>query len=160
MRSNEDFFNDMYRETIRPLRSYARKHSCHPDFVDDILQEVYLEAFRHIQILRTHENCIGWLYKTAAYKTLKFNKNYYTSAARETVYEESEAENLVPVSEEPAIVRFGEYRAVLSPEEYDLLLKKYRDGFPYRELAKITHTSVSGSRTRLCRIVKKLREHL
>lgn len=158
MRSNEDFFNDMYQKTIRPLRSYIRKHSCHPDFVDDILQEVYLEAFRHIQALRTHENCIGWLYKTASYKTLKFNKNYYANATRETVYDEKKTENLIPVSEEPAIIRFGEYRSALSQEEYDLLLKKYRDGFPYHELAKITHTSISGSRARLCRIKKKLRK--
>ena len=49
MRSNEKFFNDMYQKTICPLKSYTMKHSCHPDFVDDILQEVYLEAFRHIQ---------------------------------------------------------------------------------------------------------------
>lgn len=160
MKSNEDFFNDLYLKTICPLKSYIRKHSCHPDFVDDISQEVYLEAFRHIQTLRTHENCIGWLYKTAKYKTLKFNKNFYANAARETAYTENETSHPAPLFEEPAAVRFSEYRSILSPEEYDLLMKKYRDGFPYQELAKITHITVSGSKTRLFRIIKKLRKHL
>lgn len=160
MRSNEKFFNDMYQKTICPLKSYTMKHSCHPDFVDDILQEVYLEAFRHIQILRTHENHIGWLYKTAEYKILKFNKRYYENAAHETGYSETETAGLFFTSEEPAAARFEEFQSILSPEEYDLFLKKYRDGLPYQALAKITHTSVSGSRARLSRIKKKLRKHL
>ena len=160
MKSNEEFFNDMYQKTIRPLRSYIRKHSCHPDFVDDISQEVYLEAFRHIQTLRTHENCIGWLYQTAKYKTLKSNEKYYANAAHETAYIENEAAHPVPIFEEPAVVRFSEYQAILPPEEYDLLMKKYRDGFSYRDLSKITHITVAGSKTRLFRIIKKLRKHL
>ncbi|WP_289501740.1 sigma factor-like helix-turn-helix DNA-binding protein, partial [Faecalibaculum rodentium] len=78
----------------------------------------------------------------------------------ETGYSETETAGLFFTSEEPAAARFEEFQSILSPEEYDLFLKKYRDGLPYQALAKITHTSVSGSRARLSRIKKKLRKHL
>lgn len=155
----EEFFNEMYNESFYNLRMYVRKRSCDSFIVDDILQEVYYEAFRHIEDLMTHENYIGWLYKTADNKIKKLNSVYYKHIMYETTFDET-YENLVSMNDESDIILYDEYRRILSEDEYNLIMKKYREGYTHQELAKMTGNTVAGNKMKISRIIKKLKNKI
>ena len=155
----EKYFNEIYNESFYYLIMYVKKRSCDPAMVDDILKEVYYEAFRHIEDLMTHENDIGWLYKTAANKIKKLNNAYYKRTMYETTFEGC-YENLVSMNDEFDIILCAEYRKILSEDEYDLVMKKYIHGYTHQDLAQMTGNSVGGNKMKISRIIKKLERNL
>lgn len=56
---DEIFFNEIYEHTFNNLRKYIVRRCNDPLLEDDVLQEVYLEAYRHIEDLKRHENSVG-----------------------------------------------------------------------------------------------------
>ena len=76
-RKEKEFFEEIYNTTFAGLRKFVTYRCTNSALVDDILQEVYIEVFRHINQLREHENIAGWVYKTADNKTKKLNKVYH-----------------------------------------------------------------------------------
>ncbi len=158
-RKMEDYFNQLYLNTYQGLRRYVQRMSADGEMVDDIMQEVYLEAFRHIDDLVTHENSIGWLYKTAEYKTKKLNNIYYKYISHETEYEEGMSDYLgkEDISD---LLMFDEYKKLLHEDEYDLLMKRYNEGYSHREIAEMTGKTVASSKMKISRIIKKLKSKL
>ena len=129
--------------------------SRNPHMVDDILQEIYLEVFRHIDELELHENQIGWIYKTAEFKIKKLNGLYDRNTARELtdiVFEEPLAENNTE-----NIFRLDEYRRILKEDEFALVMKKYAEGYSYKEIGEMTGSTESGSKMKIMRLIQKLR---
>ena len=88
IQTDEAFFEDIYNDTFEGLKRFVQHKSNNPAMVDDILQEVYLEVFRHIKVLREHVNAVGWVYKTAHNKIKKLNEIYNRHSIRETTMEE------------------------------------------------------------------------
>lgn len=155
----EDFFNKLYNESFYNLRMYVRKQICDSSMVDDVLQEIYYEAFRHIEDLMIHENYIGWLYKTAENKIKKLNNVYYKHIKYEMAFDEI-YENLASINDESDIVLFDEYRKILSEDEFNLIMMKYGEGYTHQELAKMTGNTVAGNKMKISRIIKKLKSKL
>lgn len=48
----------------------------------------------------------------------------------------------------------------MKEDEYELLMKKYRDEYRYKDIAQITGSSVEASKIRMHRILEKLRNSL
>lgn len=153
--TQEEDFNIIYDETYYNLRRFVKKRSPNCTIIDDILQEVYLEVFRHIDNLKMHENYIGWIYKTADNKIKKLNSDYDYFFLHEIYFDEGKA---LESTNEYEFTDFEKYRKVLKEDEYELLIMKYNKGYSHKELAKITGRSVAGSKMKLFRIIKKLRK--
>mgnify|MGYP001625269967 CR=1 FL=1 len=156
--TEEDFFNKIYGDTCIGLKRFIQRKSRDPTMVDDILQEVYIEVFRHLKELKAHENIIGWIYKTADNKTKKLNKVYNRHLIREVAMEEWNG----TIEDDCVleIIRLEEYKAVLKEDEFVLLMLKYNDGYSHKEVAQITGITEGSSKMKLSRIVKKLRKNI
>ncbi len=87
-KKQDEFFTEIYNETYNDLGKFVNRRTRNPGMTEDILQEVYLEAFRHLGDLKTHENPVGWIYKTAYNKIKKMNSIYDRHALYETSLEE------------------------------------------------------------------------
>lgn len=65
---NDQFFEKLYRDYYEELHRYcAMQFHFSPDYrsdVDDIVQEVFIKAYRYQKVLLTHENKMGWLCAT------------------------------------------------------------------------------------------------
>lgn len=155
--TKQEFFECMYLVTYLGLREFVKKRSLDYALTEDILQESYLEVYRHLDDLQMHENCIGWLYKTADYKIRKLNNIYNRHVKFEISWEEWEEEVIDNTCD---WFYFEEYRDMLDEKEYELLVRKYRDGYSHKELAQMTHSSVAGSKMKLSRILKKIRKNI
>ena len=132
-------FQELYDKTYSNLRRFVQCRSRSPHIVDDILQEIYLETFRHINELSTHENQIGWIYKTAEYKIKKLNEVYDRNMSREISCADFE---------EPFIYsQSGNTNADA-------------EGYSYKEIGQMTGNTESGSKMRIVRLVEKLRKNI
>ena len=154
-RKDKEFFEEIYNTTFAGLRKFVTYRCTNSALVDDILQEVYIEVFRHIDQLREHENIAGWVYKTADNKTKKLNEVYHRYYSNKTdieewnlTYEESELAELIQTSE---------YQSILSEDEFLLLMMKYKEGYSHQEIAKIKNITESNSKMKLSRIIRKLK---
>ena len=87
-KKQDEFFTGIYNETYNDLGKFVSRRTRNPGMSEDILQEVYLEAFRHLDDLKTHENPVGWIYKTAYNKIKKMNSIYNRHAFYETSLED------------------------------------------------------------------------
>lgn len=158
LRTDEELFNQIYNDTFTELRRFVQRKSKNPVMVDDILQEVYIEVFRHLKELKKHENIVGWIYKTADNKTKKLNEVYNRHFMREVAMEEWDG--AVEDNSVLEIIRLEEYKAVLKEDEFALLMLKYNDGYSHKEVAQITGITEGNSKMKLSRIVKKLRKNI
>lgn len=157
VQSDKEFFLKIYDTTIQRLRRYISYKSADPVLVDDILQEVYLEVFRHINNLKKHENIEGWIYKTAENKTKKINAVYYKYYNNKTTVEERIAYEEQSLIE---LIQSDEYQSILTEDEFLMLMMKYETGYSHREIAKINNISEANSKMKLSRIIKKLKDNV
>lgn len=155
---DKDYFKQIYEETYLNLRRFVQRRSKNSAMVDDIMQEVYLEVFRHLDNLKTHENLVGWIYKTADNKTKKLNEVYI----RYTLYETNidDWQNQSQAVSQLEILELDEYKAILREDEYAFLMMKYQEGYSHKELAELTGNTVAGSKMKLSRIVGKLKNNI
>lgn len=154
---DNDLFKIIYDRTFVGLRKFVIYKAVNSALVDDILQEVYLEVFRHMNKLKEHGNIEGWIYKTAENKTKKLNEIYYkyygnkSGIEEEIVYEERALTELI---------QGEEYQSILTEDEFLLLMMKYKAGYSHGEIAKIRKITEASSKMKLSRIIKKLKEHM
>lgn len=155
VQKDKEFFEEIYNTTFIGLRKFVVYRCTNPALVDDILQEVYIEVFKHIDQLREHENIVGWVYKTADNKTKKLNEVYNKYYNHKTELEEW---NLTYEENGLAeIIQTNEYQSILSEDEFLLLMMKYKEGFSHQEIAKIKNITESNSKMKLSRIIRKLK---
>ena len=155
VKKEKEFFEEIYNTTFTGLRKYVMYRCINPVLVDDILQEVYIEVFRHIEQLREHENIVGWVYKTADNKTKKLNEVYHRYYSNKMNIEER---NLIYEENVLAeIIQTNEYQSILDEDEFLLLTMKYKKGYSHQEIAKIKNITESNSKMKLSRIIKKLK---
>lgn len=150
-------FADIYEKTYYNLRRFVQGRSNNPVIVDDILQEVYIEVYKHIDDLRNHRNSIGWIYKTADNKIKKLNYIYNKHVLNEINLDVGRS---LIVEEDAGFIELEAYKEILEEDEYRLLLKKYGEGCSHKDLACMTGKSVAGSKMKLSRIRNKLIRNL
>lgn len=154
-KAQKEFFEEIYNSSFAGLRKFVTYRCVNSALVDDILQEVYIEVFRHIDQLQEHENIAGWVYKTTDNKTKKLNEVYRRYYSNKTSIEER---NLTYEENGLAeIIQRGEYQSILKEDEFLLLMMKYKEGYSHQEIAKIKNITESNSKMKLSRIIKKLK---
>lgn len=158
LQTEEAFFEEIYNSTYVGLRKFVQRRSQSNVMVDDILQEVYIEVFKHLKELRNHENIAGWVYKTADNKTKKLNEIYNRYSIREIQLEEWRC--IVEEEKIMEIIQLEEYKSVLREDEFALLMLKYREGFSHKELAEMTGITEGNSKMKLSRIIHKLKKNI
>ncbi len=127
------------------------------DDAEDIVQEVFLIAFRSMQNIREADKVGNWLYRVAQNCCREqLRRRGREKAAVTASLENTLAEQSSPVDSERIA------RAVASmPEKLRLALDlKYRQGLSHSELAELLGISQSGVNTRLYRARMMLRQRL
>jgi RNA polymerase sigma-70 factor, ECF subfamily len=129
---------------------------CHD--AEDIVQEVFLALFRHLQSERSRSNLLGWLFRVTHNLALKRRVLYSLedqAKAMEEIY------STVDPGPEEGIL-FGERHFKLRrafealPETDRLCLQLRSEGLKYREIARILGISLGGVANSLGRSLDRL----
>jgi RNA polymerase sigma-70 factor, ECF subfamily len=125
---------------------------------EDVVQEVFLALFRHLQSERSRSNLLGWLFRVTHNLALK--RRVLHGREDQTNASEDLYPALDPGPEEGIL--FGERHFKLRrafealPETDRLCLQLRSEGLKYREIAKILGISLGGVANSLGRSLDRL----
>ncbi|KIO47441.1 RNA polymerase sigma factor [Sanguibacteroides justesenii] len=126
---------------------------CRED-AEELTQDVFLKAFRHLNTFKGDSSFSSWLYRIAFNTAISFVRK----KKMEFVYsEEKFMDNLLDTDEEADLMeKLEKIIPLLPPEEVALLTLYYTDNRNIEEIALILSQTTSNIKVKLFRIRKKL----
>ena len=128
---------------------------------DDVMQSVWMRAFRNIGACKNPDRFGAWLYQIVINEC-----RTYTSrrAQRDSRFVDDPAETLAALSvSEPDVALRDEIEKALEclpAEQREAFVLKHVEELPYEQMAEITGVGVSALKMRVCRACERLRELL
>lgn len=133
-------FPEIVRSYQQPLYWYIRRIVLIHEDSEDILQETFIKAYRHLWMLRSDDALKPWLYKIASNEI----RRYFTRQ-RENVPLESTADMEVVEQDSISPARASEIisSAILqmSPLQREVFILRYYEGLEYDRISQITGAS-------------------
>jgi RNA polymerase sigma factor (sigma-70 family) len=151
-------FADLYRDHCRPVHAYLRRHTGTAAAADDLLQEVFLVAWRRHEQKPTASSYRPWLLGVA-HKTLL---HHWRSTGRQGRLAQRLQGQARPVEHDHAErvgIRCWMEQALrrLTPDEQRLLWLSYWAELPVADVARELGCSAAAVKTRLHRARQRLR---
>lgn len=150
-------FYDLFRDR---LFRYAVSLGLKPQDAEDVIQDVFLALFRHLQAGRSRSNLAGWVFRVTHRLALKRRTKYRTDRV-----EKSEDDHAIPsllLTPEQEFI-FNERQLRLRrafealPEVDRLCLQLRAEGLKYREIANVLGISLGSVANSLGRALSRLR---
>ena len=141
MKQDEKTFTEIVKKYQQPLYRYIRRMVIRHEDSEDILQETFVKAFRHLWQIRSESALQAWLYKIATNETRRHLRRH----AAEILLDGEGTEAPVHPSEEPGIdarkadsVTIPAALQHLSPLEREVFCLRYYDDLDYEQISRIT----------------------
>ncbi|MGI5971724.1 MAG: RNA polymerase sigma factor [Oscillospiraceae bacterium] len=147
---SDALFCTLYSENYKDLLKYAYRLTYEKNSAEEIVQDAFTEAYRKIDLLRQHDNPVGWLYiavKNISKTYIKENR----IIKKMLPFEDYQASASDEGSEEQFLQNY------LSEEESKLLLQFYKYGKTLKEISDGYSISLSACKMRLKRAREKLK---
>ena len=142
------------------MRRVCRVISSDHAIADEATQAAWLIAWKKIGKVYGEEHLRPWLVSVAANEAKKLMSKRRRRAEFETVLESSAEPGGTDPATGVAGIDLDAAMARLDPDDRALLAMRYVAGFDSNELARATGISPSGTRSRIERLLKRLREDL
>lgn len=158
--TKDKFLKELMEESYEKIYTFIDKKQTDKGFVEDVVQETFLEAYKKAELLMEHPNRLGWLYLTARNKMMKMRgrkKDFCFFESGEVVYIDSlckEDEGYGEIELEEAI------KTAASEEEYEMLREYHVYGYNSEEMADKYGMEHGNFRMKMTRLKKKLRKIL
>lgn len=152
------FFVQEYEKLIRCAIIYLKLKRTDANLMDkaeDVVQEMFFQAWKDRQDVLSKEKPIGWLYEALQYKVKEYLREENKWEKRLRRYKE-----FYVSPPEPHINLKCELDGIISKEDLDLLYKKYVIGYSYQELCRETGLTKQAQATQIHRIKKKIQDKL
>lgn len=153
---------DLFDELRGPLFRYVLSFRLSVHDSEDIIQEVFLSLFRHLQLGRPRQNLRGWVFRVAHNLSLKrrsANHKYWQVEDHENAFRDGQ-QDPAPSAEEQLVLNERQMRlsAVLQalPEQDQRCLRLRAEGLRYREIAEVEGLSLGAVSISLTRSLARL----
>lgn len=148
-----------------PIYHYIRRLVVSHEDAEDVLQEVFIRIFRHIDRFREESSLSTWIYRIATNESLRLlnsrGKEGVVSAAevQEELLNRLKASDYIDYENELA-VKFQE--AILSlPQKQRLVFNlRYYDELEYEEIARVLDSSVDTLKVNYHYAKEKIKEYI
>lgn len=147
--------NDLYRAAVRLLMNR--------DEAEDLVQEVYLQAWKSFERYEQGTNCKAWLFKIMFHKLDHHRRRLF---ARGKYITDGDDEMLESVAYEQPVNQYLQDEEILAalgklPLNYRMvILLTDVEEFSYKEAALVLNIPIGTVMSRLSRARKQMREHL
>lgn len=146
---DEAAFSELCQRYSPPLRYYLRKMlGQRAGEADDLLQDVWLDVFKHLPRLADPAAFPAWIYRIARDRALRHLRKRWPGAS--TLVEEAVAEE----SAEPEFTAEDSRRVhaaldELPPEHREVLLLRFLEELSYDEIARVIELPLGTVRSRI-----------
>lgn len=157
-----EYFSVLLERYSRPLYSLIIQIVGCSEDAEEVLQDVFLKAFRSLNSYKRESKFSTWLYRiaynTAISSTRKKKQEflYIEENAINNVPDERADAVITPEDNEEQIIRLSEAIDKLSGEEKALITLFYYEGKSMEEVGEVLKISVSNVKVRLHRTRKKI----
>jgi len=117
--------------------AYGKLRNVHD--AEDVMQEVFIEAYRNYKKLKNPEKVSAWLFTAATYRSNDYIRKKSRRARRERMYADSYTSSSNPSEE--ALTEKERHHAVL--KAVDLLPEKLRMVVMLKHFAKLSYADIS-----------------
>lgn len=158
--AKDEFLKELMEVAYEKVYIFIDRRQMDKGFVEDVVQETFLEAYKKAEVLMKHPNPLGWLYVTARNKMMSLsdsNKDLCFFKNMEAVYLNSAKTEDVQYGE---IELEESIKATISEKDYRMLCDYYLNGYNSEELAKKYGMGRGNLRMQVSRLKKKLRKAL
>jgi len=146
-----------HHEDMRRVAAYVTgSHAV----AEEATQAAWLIAWRKIGNVRDEAYLRPWLVSVAANEARRLMRRQRRRAEFEVVAEASGESGGIDPATGVVVIDLDAAMSRLDPEDRALLAMRYVAGFDSNELAQVTGISPSGTRSRIERLLKRLREDL
>jgi RNA polymerase sigma-70 factor (ECF subfamily) len=153
----------LFDECAPRLRRYVRAFGLSAETTEDVVQEVFLQLFRHLQLGRSRANLRGWVFQVGHNLALKQRAKTAKRQKTEAPWDAALFELLIDPEANPEQQlaeerRTRRLRAVLSvlPERDRQCLCLRAEGLRYRDIAKVMNISLGAVAKSLTRAITRL----
>jgi RNA polymerase sigma-70 factor (ECF subfamily) len=153
---------DLFEQFRNPLLRYALSFGLPVHDAEEVIQEVFLSLFRHLQLGRSRKNLRGWIFRVAHNLALKqryANQRSCDKAASVwTIAEEQFDPSPDPEEQLSSAQRRSRLLAVVHalPEADQGCLRLRAEGLRYREIASVLGMSLGAVSISLTRSLARL----
>jgi len=130
---------------------------------EDLVQEVYLEAWKSFHRFETGTNCRAWLFKILFHRLHHFRRRWAKAAKMEAIEKPEDQESIAAEPEVPQEIRDEDVLGALEkvPADFrEVVLLADVQEFSYREIADALKLPLGTVMSRLSRGRKQLRREL
>jgi RNA polymerase sigma-70 factor (ECF subfamily) len=128
---------------------------------EDVIQDVFLALFRHLQAGKPRNNLAGWVFRVTHHLALKRRTKYRVEGQTEENRGDHAVPSLLPTPEQELIFNERQLRLRRAyealPEMDRLCLQLRAEGLKYREIASVLEISVGSVANSLGRSLGRLR---
>jgi len=153
----------LFDECSSGLRRYIRSFGLSAEVTEDVLQEVFLQLFRHLRLGRSRTNLRGWIFRVGHNLALKQRAKAARRDRHEGAWDVARVAHVIDPAAGPeqqladdrrrrrliAVVR------VLPERDRQCLLLR-AEGLRYREIARTVNLSLGGVAKSLARTMTRL----
>jgi RNA polymerase sigma-70 factor (ECF subfamily) len=152
---------ELFEQFRNPLLRYALSFGIPAHDAEEVIQEVFLSLFRHLQLRRSRRNLRGWIFRVAHNLALKrryANQKSRDKAENWTIVEEPRDPSPDPEEQLSAAQRRHRLLAVVQalPEADQGCLRLRAEGLRYREIAAVLGMSLGAVSISLTRSLARL----
>lgn len=151
-------FDRLYLEYRQKLQRLVLTKIKDPYLAEEVVQEIFYEAWRHYAVVSVHESQEGWLYQTAWYKIKEFMRRIMqcseSSMDAERVEMSVEEEGFDKAELDLMIYE------ILTPDELLRFHRYFLWGETTAEMAKKEAITENNMRVRISRLKKKIESAL
>lgn len=158
--TKDKFLKALMEETYEKVYIFISRKERDRDFVEDVVQETFMEAYKKADLLMNHPNPMAWLYLTARNKMMKMR----AKRKEICILDNGEVDLL-----EDLKAGEGEYGEIelatvikdsVSETDYEMLCDYYVNGYSSTEIADKYGLEKSGVRMKISRLKRKLRGNI
>jgi RNA polymerase sigma-70 factor (ECF subfamily) len=151
----------LFEQFRDPILRYTLSFGISVHDAEEVVQEVFLSLFRHLQLRKSRKNLRGWIFRVAhnlALKQLYANQRSYKETSDGTVVEEQFDPAPGPEEQLSSAQRRHRLLAVVHalPEADQGCLRLRAEGLRYREIAAVLGMSLGSVSMSLTRSLARL----
>ena len=157
-------FNLLVRKYQQKIYWHVRKMVIDHDDADDLVQEVFIKVWKHIENFRQDAQLYTWIYRIATNECLNFlrkKKNKFFLPIHDVQHELAEKLDSSQYIDGEEIQLKLQKALLKLPDKQRLVFNmKYFDEMKYEEISEITGTSVGSLKANYHHAVKKIETFL
>lgn len=162
--SRQEGFRMVVEHYQRKLYWHIRKMVIDHGDTDDILQEVFIKVWDHLEDFRNDSNLYTWLYRIATNECLNFLKKkkrrYYLSLSNVSSELIHKIDHSPYISGSEIQIRLQKSLLKLPDKQRLVFNMKYFEDMSYDDISRITGTSVGSLKASYHLAVKKIEKYI